>query len=268
MSMASRTSGRPLIGIAACIKQFGPHPFHAAGDKYVKAVSDGAGGLPFLIPALGDWYDLAELTDRLDGLMLTGSPSDVEPHIYTDEPPNPGSIYDPQRDATTLPLIRAALDRGLPLLAICRGIQELNVALGGTLHQRVHDLPGKMDHRGRRSVPLPDRYGPAHSVALRPQGLLARMAAREEVMVNSLHGQGINRLAPGLEIEATAPDGIVEAVSVVGAKAFALGIQWHPEWRCLENPFSTSIFTAFGTACRGRAERRAVDAPNSYGRTI
>lgn len=254
--MTDHSTQRPLIGVVACIKQFGPHPFHAAGDKYVRAVSDGAGGLPFLIPALGDWYDLVELIDRLDGLMLTGSPSDVEPHIYTDEPRNPGSVYDPQRDATTLPLIRAAIDRGLPLLAICRGIQELNVALGGTLHQRVHEVPGKLDHRSRKGEPLEVRYGPAHPVALKPAGVLHGMAGQESVMVNSLHGQGINRIAPGLEVEATAPDGIVEAVAVRGAKAFALGIQWHPEWRCQENPFSMAIFSAFGTAARARATHR------------
>jgi putative glutamine amidotransferase len=254
--MAERSLAKPLIGVTACVKQFGPHPFHAAGDKYVKAVSDGAGGLPFLLPALGEWYDVADLVDRLDGLMLTGSPSDVEPHIYTDEPKNPCSIYDPQRDATTLPLIRAALDRGLPLLAICRGIQELNVALGGTLYQRVHDVPGKLDHRSRKNVPLDRRYGPVHAVTLKSDGLLSGMAGRDEVMVNSLHGQGINRIAPGLDIEASAPDGIVEAVVVRGADTFALGIQWHPEWRCQENPFSMAIFAAFGSACRTRSDKR------------
>jgi putative glutamine amidotransferase len=254
--MAEQYVAKPVIGIVACVKTFGPHPFHAVGDKYVRAISDCSGGLPFLVPALGEWYDLAELIDRLDGLMLTGSPSDVEPHLYTDEPKNPGSIYDPRRDQTTLPLIRATLERGLPLLAICRGIQELNVALGGTLHQRVHDVPGKLDHRSRKEAPIDIRYGPTHPVAITPGGILSGLAGESEVMVNSLHGQGINRVAPSLDVEAIAPDGLVEAVAVRGSDTFALGIQWHPEWRCQENPLSMAIFGAFGRACRGRAEKR------------
>jgi len=159
-------------------------------------------------------------------------------------------LHDPDRDATTLPLIREAVRRDLPVLAICRGIQELNVALGGTLYQRIFDLPQRFNHHRRRG-PMrqdSDRYGPAHSVSLTPGGVLAGIAGADEIMVNSLHGQGIDQPAPGLLIEAVAPDGQIEAVSLPGAR-FVIGVQWHPEYKPLENPFSRALFVAFAQAC-------------------
>ena len=176
------------------------------------------------------------LLDRLDGLLLTGSPSNVHPSQYGGEPSHPETLHDPERDATTLPLIREAVRRDLPILAICRGIQELNVALGGTLHQRVHELPGRLNHRSRKDSP-DGPYGPAHSVALTPGGLLASLAGTNEMMVNSLHSQGIDRPGPMLRVEAVAPDGQIEAVSLPEAR-FVVGVQWHPEYKALENPFS------------------------------
>ena len=245
----------PLVGIPACTRQLGHHPFHVVGDKYVRAVSDGAGALPLLIPALGDDLDIGDLVARLDGLLVTGSPSNVEPHRYEGPASVPGTLHDPRRDSTTLPLIRAALDAGVPVLAICRGIQELNVALGGTLHQRVQELPGKLDHRADDTRPVEEQYGKVHPVRLTPGGLLARITGREEIRVNSIHAQAIDRLAEGLAVEAVAPDGLIEAVRVADAPGFALAVQWHPEWRFRECPDSTALFEAFGAACAERARR-------------
>jgi putative glutamine amidotransferase len=171
----------------------------------------------------------------------------VHPSQYGGEPSHPEILHDPERDATTLPLIREAVRRELPILAICRGIQELNVALGGTLHQRVHEVPGRLNHRSRKDSP-DGPYGPAHSVALTPGGLLALLAGTAEVMVNSLHSQGIDRPAPRLRVEAMAPDGQIEAVSLLGAR-FVVGVQWHPEYKVLENPLSKALFSAFADAC-------------------
>jgi putative glutamine amidotransferase len=234
----------------------GLHPFHAVGEKYARAVLDAAGGLPILVPALAEELRLDELVDRLDGLLFTGSPSNVEPHHYEGPPSHPGTLHDPARDATTLPLIRRAVGAGVPVFGICRGFQEFNVAFGGSLHQRVHELPGHLDHRDDESQPLEVQYGPAHEVILEGGGLLRSLAGTERVTVNSLHSQGIERLGQGLAVEARAPDGLVEAFRVEGAVRFALAVQWHPEWRVMENPLSRALFAAFGGACRARAESR------------
>jgi putative glutamine amidotransferase len=200
-----------------------------------------------VIPAVGAKADLRSLLDRLDGLLLTGSPSNVEPCHYGGEPSRPGTLHDPARDATTLPLIREAVRRDLPVLAICRGIQELNVALGGTLHQRVAEVPGRLSHRPPKDSP-DGPYGPAHGVILTPGGRLAALFGADQIIVNSLHSQGIDRPAPALSIEAVAPDGQIEAVSLPDAR-FVVGVQWHPEYKLLENPFSRALFAAFERAC-------------------
>ena len=247
----------PLIGVPADIKGIEGKPFHAVGDKYLRAVVDASHGLPFVIPAFGGRYDLHDLVHRLDGLMLTGSPSNVHPEHYGQEPVPEAEPHDPERDETTLPLIREALDQGLPLLAICRGMQELNVALGGTLHHRVHELPDRDDHR-RPDHEDPDvQYGPRHSIALTPGGAFEELAGATELTVNSLHWQAIDRVAESLTVEATAADGTIEAVSVTEARGFALGVQWHPEYKVLQNPFGMKLFAAFGDAARQRAEARA-----------
>ena len=247
----------PLIGLPACVRDIGIHPFHVVGDKYMRAVVDAAGGLPVSLPALGGSLDQSAVIERCDGLLFTGSPSNVEPAHYKGPPSADGTLHDPERDATTLPLIRNAIDAGLPILCICRGFQELNVALGGSLHQEVHDVPGRIDHRSDDNQPRDVQYGPAHDVRLASGGLLASLWPAPEVTVNSLHAQGIDRLAPRLLVEATAPDGQIEAVRVSDAPAFALGVQWHPEWKVTEDPFSMAIFGAFGEATRNRAVSRA-----------
>lgn len=244
---------RPLIGIPACRRQIDPHPFHVAGEKYVKAVMEGAGGLPVLIPPLGEQLDLDEVLAHVDGVLLTGSPSNVEPHHYGGSSHDSVPPHDPHRDATTLPLIRAAVERDVPLFAICRGTQEMNVAFGGTLFAKVHEAPGKSDHREDKTLPLEMQYEPAHDVHLCEGGILRSLARSDTVRVNSLHNQGVAKLGEGLSVEAVAPDGLVEAFRVAEVDRFALGVQWHPEWKVRENPFSLALFQAFAQACKARA---------------
>lgn len=246
----------PLVGLPTDRKLIGPHPFLATGEKYVRAVVEGAGATPVLLPALQPALDPEQWLPRLDGLLLTGATSNIEPHHYSDEPSWEGNLHDPARDATTLGLAARAIALGLPVLALCRGLQEVNVALGGRLHQKVHEVPGLHDHREDTAAALELQYGPAHPVELVPGGLLASLAGAGQAMVNSLHGQGIARLADGLVVEATAPDGLVEAFRGTGP-GFLLAVQWHPEWQVGSNPFHLAIFRAFGDACRAWAARRA-----------
>src|SRR5690242_9653796 len=229
---------RPLIGLPADRRVLGLHPFHVVGDKYARAVLEGADCLPLLIPALAEELGMDELLTRLDGLVFTGSASNVEPHHYSGPPSDPGTLHDPARDATTLPLIRKAVAAGMPVFGICRGFQEMNVAFGGTLHQKVHQIEGKLNHREDESRELDVQYGPAHEVTLEPRGLLHQVSGQDRVMVNSLHSQGIDRLGEGLSVEARAPDGLVEAFRVQRAQSFAVAVQWHPEWKVMSNPFS------------------------------
>ena len=247
---------RPLIGIPADRRMVGAHPFHMVGEKYARAVLDAAQAAPLLIPSLAEELRFDELLERLDGMLFTGSPSNVEPHLYQGAPSSPGTLHDPARDATTLPLIRKAVQAGVPVFGICRGFQEMNVAFGGTLHQRLHELPGYLDHRDDESQPLEVQYGPAHDVVLEPGGVLRSLASADRIRVNSLHSQGIDRLGGELAVEARAPDGVVEAFRVRSAQRFALAVQWHHEWQVMANPFSRALFAAFGQASRERAESR------------
>ncbi|NMM29366.1 MAG: gamma-glutamyl-gamma-aminobutyrate hydrolase family protein [Glaciimonas sp.] len=241
----------PLVIVPACTLQQGAHPYYVAQMKYVDAVLTGAACLPLILPALGERIDWDALLSAVDGVMLTGSPSNVHPSHFGQTVRDLALPLDPARDATNLPLIRAALERGLPLFAICRGMQEANVALGGTLHQALQENAGFNDHREVKSLSIEEQYGPAHAVTLMPGGLMAQvLGGVTRISVNSLHGQGIDRLAPGLRVEAVAEDGLVEAYSVESAPGFALAVQWHPEWRLTENPISMKLYAAFGTACR------------------
>lgn len=245
---------KPLVGISCCTKPFGPYAMmsHAASDTYVRAVDQVMGAVPVLLPANGDAADIETLLARLDGIILTGSRSNVQPGLYGGPPHAEGTPEDAKRDAVTLRLIRAAIGVGVPILAICRGLQELNVALGGTLHQRLQDLPGRMDH----STPLhPDariRTGKAHSLRVKPGSWLHRIAQTECIGVNSLHNQGIDRLAAGLVVEATAPDGTIEAIRLPGSRALTVGVQWHPEYDFASDAVSHGIFAAFGAEVGSR----------------
>jgi putative glutamine amidotransferase len=243
----------PLIGIPADRRLCGKHYFHMVGEKYIHAIALGANALPVLVPALGPDLDLASLLDVCDGLLLTGSASNVEPQHYGGPASAPGTLHDPNRDATTIPLIPQAIAAAVPVLAICRGFQEMNVAFGGTLCQRLHEVEGFADHREDESTPLEVQYGPAHEVLLEPGGTLRNIAGQDRLQVNSLHSQGVATLGRDLAVEARAPDGLIEAFRVAGAPSFALGLQWHPEWQFERNPFSRVLFAAFGEASRRRA---------------
>ncbi|MFT3859306.1 MAG: gamma-glutamyl-gamma-aminobutyrate hydrolase family protein [Aquabacterium sp.] len=270
--MSAELNRPPVVLVPACQRVLGRHPFHVAGKKYVDAVRL-AGCVPLVVPA-AQADELPALLDLADGVLLTGSPSNVHPSHFGEEVLDESLPLDPERDAWTLPLIRMALHRGMPLLGICRGFQEVNVAMGGSLHQAVHHQPGLMDHRGDGSKPVEQEYGLAHPVDLMPDGALARalqgldgdVLKDGQFMVNSLHGQGVNRLAPGMRVEARAPDGVVEAMSwhpaaqdkPTAVAGFNLCLQWHPEWQAASNPVSRKIFQAFGQACRSyQAARHA-----------
>lgn len=234
-----------------------PVPVHLVHDKYVRAIVQGAGALPWVLPAIGEALDFEALLERADGFFLTGSPSNVEPHHYGADPDPDTALYDPRRDATTLRLIPQVVERGIPLLAVCRGIQELNVALGGSLHQKVHEVPGKADHRGAKGVPAEDIYRDRHPVTLREGGLLRSLVGEQREVVNSVHWQGIDRLGQGLVVEAESDDGVIEAVRVATAPGFALGLQFHAEWQFERHALYSAVFAAFGAACREYARRRS-----------
>ena len=230
----------------------GPHPFHAVGEKYIAAVAQAADCLPLLIPVLETPLDVTEILARVDGIFFPGSPSNVEPARYAGPASVEGTLHDPHRDETTLSLIPRAVAMGVPVLGVCRGFQEMNVAMGGTLHQRVHEVSGLDDHREDKEQPLEVQYGPAHDVVLEPGSLLRQLAGQDRVRVNSLHWQGVDKLGPDLSVEARATDGLVEAFRVKSAPSFALAVQWHPEWKVMSNPFSKALFAEFGRAARNK----------------
>jgi putative glutamine amidotransferase len=242
---------RPVVVIPACTKVIEEDIFDAVGRKYSAAVAEVAECQPLLVPLGAGTTDIGAVLEIADAILLSGSRSNVAPEHYGKEVPIKPDSLDPLRDALTLPLIRAAVERKTPLFAICRGFQELNVALGGSLHQAVHDVNGHKDHRARQDVSLDEAYGPVHPVILR--GKLRDWVGRDEIMVNSLHWQGIARLADGLKPEAFAEDGLIEAVRGPDEAAFCLGVQWHPEWSAKSNEVSTSLFRRFGAAAKGRA---------------
>ncbi len=255
----------PVIGIPCDVRTIDIHPFHAVGEKYIDAVAHGAGAIPMLIPCFGEGGDLKpleelfaidDLLDRVDGIFLPGSPSDVQPHLYGGEEPRDFTKLDIQRDTLVLPLIRRIVERGVPLLAVCRGIQELNVALGGTLHLVLEEVEGLIPHRVGKSKPRDVQYRPMHDIDVVPGGVLHAITGLKRYRVNSVHGQGIDRLAGALRVEATAPDGLVEAVSVRDVPVLQLGVQWHPEWRFRERDFDLALFTALGAACREATGKR------------
>ena len=233
-----------LIGVPACARVLNGHLQHATPARYAAALMGASGGIPVMIPPVGE--AALAILDRLDGLLLPGSPSNVDPSHYGAAEDLTPDMHDPARDSTSFPLIHAALRGGVPVFAICRGIQELNVALGGSLHQQVHDVPGRGDHRGGPGTKS-EQYRPKHDVAL--TGRMAAIVGQDRIRVNSVHEQAIDRLAGRLVAEAVADDGTIEGVRVDGA-GFALAVQWHPEWDFAADPHSMALFHAFGDACR------------------
>ncbi len=239
----------PFVLIPCDNRVIGGHYYHALGRKYADAIRSASGCLPLMAPT-GGAGEILPYVDLADGILLTGSPANVHPSHFGQTVLDPGLPLDEERDTVTLPLVRLATERGIPLFAICRGLQEVNVALGGSLHQAIHELPGKNDHREKRGVEPERQYGPAHEIEIAADGLLYRIVGERRIRVNSLHGQGIDVLAPGLVAEAVAPDQVLEAVRIAAHPGFSLGVQWHPEWKVLDNPVSMKIFRAFGEACR------------------
>ena len=262
-----RDAIRPLVGIIA---NYGSdeYPRHLVGNNNVLAVARATSGVPVALPALGDAFGAEGWLDHLDGVVLTGGAANVEPHRYDQAVhPDDGSERDPMRDGTAIALAQGALRRGVPLLGICRGLQEMNVAFGGSLHTFLHDVPGRLDHRRDRSKVREVAMAPRHRLALTPGSLMAAIAGAEEVMVNSLHAQGIDRLADVLQVDGLAEDGTIEAVSAPTAPGFVLGVQWHCEWKPLETPLHKGVFAAFDVAIRAHVRRRqGLDAPETPAR--
>lgn len=249
-----------LVAVPADVREFDNYRWHATPDTYLKALTRVAGAIPVIVPALAKEFDVGALLSRVDGLMMTGSASNVHPDRYGVPPSRAHEPFDPERDRLTEALIAGAIERGLPLLCICRGHQELNVALGGTLATEIQQNDGRMDHRAVPHKEQRERFAIRHPVTIAADGALAAIVGADEIQVNSLHRQAIDRLAPGLAVEATAADGTIEAVSVEGAKGFALGVQWHPEYWAESDAASAAIFRAFAGACRDYAASRAAAA--------
>lgn len=257
---ASAPARKPAVLVPACNRMVGQHPFHIAGKKYIDAIRL-AGCLPLIVPFVQS-DELDELLDHADGVLLTGSPSNVHPSHFGEDVYDPTLPLDQERDAWTLPMIPRALARGIPLFAICRGFQEANVALGGSLYQAVQDVPGQHDHRGITDKTPEEQYDFAHEVIVEAGGALASIVDTREFKVNTAHGQGVKQLAPGLRVEARAPDGLIEAFSMANAPGFNLCVQWHPEWKAASNPISLQLFTAFGNACRAYRDRHRQPEPD------
>jgi putative glutamine amidotransferase len=251
---SAMTHIRPLVGLPADTYEKSGFLYHSLGDKYVRALVDVSDVEAVMIPNLIDADNLDGMLHHFDGVLMTGAVSNVHPPHYGEQPSEDHEPYDHHRDALTLKLIRRVIDRGIPLFCICRGFQELNVAMGGTLETELQRGEGRLDHRAPDVDDIDVRYAPTHSIAVKG-GLLQHLLGKKETKVNSIHRQGIKKLGDGLEVEAVAPDGVIEAVSVKGAKAFAFATQWHPEFKAKHNPDSVRLFTAFGDAVR--AHRRA-----------
>ena len=241
------------IGIVADCKKIGSHAYHVVGDKYLRAISEGMKALPIPIPASPESKLFGPYLQEIDGLLLTGSHSNIEPYRYGAERVM-DALHDPARDSTTLPLITMSVDADIPVFGICRGFQEINVAFGGSLHQRVQELPGMMDHREDSEQPLNIQYGPAHDIIFEEGSMLRQVVGEDTISVNSIHQQGIWELGKDLVIEARASDGLIEAFRLNRKDRFVFGVQWHPEWQAKKNHFYQSIFDMFRRACDGRAD--------------
>ena len=245
----------PIVVVPTDKREMDVYDWHATPDQYLEAALVAGGVMPLMVPAMGERLDLDGLLKRVDGVMITGSKSNVHPSYYGQEATEANGPYDRDRDQTTLPLIRKAIESGVPLLAICRGIQEMNVALGGTLATEIQEREGAMDHRSPESDEQDVRFGITQPVHIAENSCLAGVFGAGEIKVNSLHRQAVDRLGAQLQVEAVAPDGTVEAVSVIGAKAFAVGVQWHPEYWAKSDDASKRLFKAFGDAVRAYAAR-------------
>jgi putative glutamine amidotransferase len=247
---------RPLIAIAADTRFHDGYTWHGSPQTYLEAAAAVAGTTPLIVPAFGGRIDLDAVLDAVHGVMATGSKTNVHPSHYSVPPSAAHEPYDEARDATSIPLLRRAIERGIPVLAICRGFQELNVAFGGSIATEIQELAGKIDHRAAVSDDQAERFKIHQDVFVREGTCLASILDAGAVKVNSLHRQGVERLGTGLAVEASAADGTIEAVSVTGAKAFAVGVQWHPEYWAKTDAPSGKILKAFGDAVRQHASSK------------
>ena len=262
MHSHSRTDPKgymPIVGVVCNLRlaeERTPTPMYATGQRYLSALTDTTKTMPVLIPGLGEYANVDALLDVCDGVLLTGGVSNIEPHHYGQAAAPGEDERDPGRDQLSLRLIPRAVERGIPLFAICRGMQEMNIAYGGTLHQRLHEVPGRLDHRRPRDKPWAEQLAARQKIRLTTDGMLHALAGTDEVMVNSLHGQGLDQVAESLQIEALAEDETVEAVTVKSAASFAVGVQWHNEYEVLNHPFYHALFRAFGEAVFTYAQKR------------
>jgi putative glutamine amidotransferase len=253
--MALNTRTPPLVAIPADISDIAGYQWHGATETYLRAITASLGGIPLIVPSFADAIDIDALLERVDGILLTGSRTNVHPSRYGASADPQAEPHDDARDAMAMPLIKAAIQRGVPLLAICRGMQELNVALGGSLFSEVQEIEGRSDHRAPQSDQQEERFAIRHDLHIAPGGVLAKIFNTDKIRVNSLHRQAVDRLGEGLVVEATAPDGTIEAIHVAEAPAFALGVQWHPEYWAMSDAASAKLFAAFGDTIRERMAR-------------
>ncbi|MFM5620175.1 gamma-glutamyl-gamma-aminobutyrate hydrolase family protein [Aeromonas veronii] len=244
---------KPVVLMTMGAQPRNGHAYQVMTHKYIMPLVEISGCVPLLVPTCCGTADLEQYLDLADGIYLSGAGSNIDPALYGQENLTPEKQQDRDRDLFDLPLIKGALARGLPILGICRGMQEINVALGGDIHQKVYNEPGYDDHREDADDPVDEQYGPSHQIKLLPGSWFAELMGEEQIPVNSLHGQGINRLGNGLEPLAHAEDGLIEALHAPALSSFLLAVQWHPEWKANENPHSIKIFQAFGDACRQRS---------------
>ncbi|MGL6208347.1 MAG: gamma-glutamyl-gamma-aminobutyrate hydrolase family protein [Paracoccaceae bacterium] len=250
------TSRRPVVGIIGNTNVLNDrYLVHASGKMNTDAVAEVSGCLPLIIPSDPRYVSVPELLDLCDGFLLTGGRPNVHPSEYGEEETPAHGAFDRCRDAVTLPLVRACVERGQPILGICRGFQEVNVAMGGTLYPEIRDLPGRMNHRMPPDGTLEEQFALRHPVRFTPGGVFSRLMGADEVMTNTLHGQGIAKAGERMVIDGLAPDGTPEAAYVRGAAGFTLAVQWHPEWNAADDPVSRPLFQAFGTAARAWTTR-------------
>lgn len=249
--------GRPVIGIIANNHLLNEDfPVFVDGAMNARAVAEASGGLPLIIPADPAAVTIPELMDSCDGFLFTGGRPNIHPAEYGEEPTPAHGEFDRARDGVSLPLIRACIERGQPIMGVCRGFQEVNVAMGGSLYPEIRDLPGRMNHRMPPEGTLEERFALRHRITFTDGGPFHRLIGTREVMTNSLHGQGIKRPGARIIVDGTAPDGTPEAILVKDAPGFTLSVQWHPEWNAANDPVSRPLFAAFGRAAAEFATRR------------
>lgn len=247
---------KPLVAVPSDCPSFDGYVWNGAPVQYLEAASKVADVAPLIVPSLGRDADIQSILAVVDGVLITGAKSNVNPARYGEAATTDHEPFDFARDETSFFLIHAAIRLGLPLLAICRGIQELNVALGGTLSPALQKIPGKLDHRANDKSDSDKKFAIRQPVHVSENTSLAEIVGTGEIMVNSVHQQGINKLAPRLVAEAIAADGTIEAVSVKDAKDFSLGVQWHPEYWATSDIPSNKIFKAFGKAVHHHNDKR------------